>query len=139
MISKTKPQPLDASVGVRGRVVHMDDDSDSIRQLAASKPAIGVAALGGGELDRTSLYDLGWKEGVHREARDGQGPKVPSLDSVLLPDIALTALMAPPSHFPRYLPVVFAHIGSFHLGALPVEVSTTAAAGLRTSSNSERK
>ena len=62
----------------------------------AKAPAFGAAALGGGEGDRTILYELGWKEGMRNRAVDGQGPKLKGLDSRLLRVIQLTQAFAPP-------------------------------------------
>jgi hypothetical protein len=97
----------------------------------AGKPAFGAAGVGGGEQDRTPLYDLGWREGVHDRAVNHQGPKVDALDSTILRDIKLTKIFAPPKKFPRYLPVTYVEIGRLSLGALPTEVSTTAALRIR--------
>src|SRR5213079_2666014 len=50
----------------------------------AVRPVFGAAALGGAELDRTPLYELGWHEGRRDRAEDGQGPKLPGLDDNIL-------------------------------------------------------
>ena len=91
----------------------------------ADKPEFGVAAVGGAELDRTQLYDLGWREGVRGRALAGQGSKQPALDDSILHKIKLTQLLAPPKHFPLLWPVVYASIGDLALAAIPVEMSTT--------------
>jgi neutral ceramidase len=106
------------------------NDTCGTATLAAA-PLFGTAGVGGGEFDRTPLYDLGWKEGVHRVAQDGQGPKNPALDSAVLPDVQVTSLLARPQDFPRYFPLIWARIGSFALGAVPVEMSTTTALRIR--------
>src|SRR5206468_2296800 len=97
----------------------------------APVPIFGVAGVGGGELDRTPLYALGWIEGVRDRSGRHQGPKVPALDSRILRDIKLTGTFAPPKKFPRFLPVTYAEIGRLSLGAIPVEMSTTQALRIR--------
>jgi neutral ceramidase len=90
----------------------------------ARKPRYGAPAFGGAEGDRTSLWDLGWREGVRDVAQNGQGPKLPALDSKLLRAIKLTDVLAPPESFPRHVPVTYANIGGFSIGAVPSEVGT---------------
>ena len=90
----------------------------------ADTPVPGTAALGGGEDDRSQLYPLGWHDGVRYLARNGQGPKLPALDSDLLPVIQLTSLFGPPRVWPKELPLQFIRIGEFTLAAFPGELST---------------
>jgi neutral ceramidase len=123
---------LQGSISVSGSLG--DTHGEASRKCGveiAKAPAFGAAALGGGEGDRTILYELGWKEGMRNRAVDGQGPKLKGLDSRLLRVIQLTQAFAPPRKLPRYLPVVRVTIGELTLGALPVEVSTTAALRIR--------
>jgi hypothetical protein len=97
----------------------------------------GAAALGGGEDDRTVLHALGWREGQREIPRDGQGPKLGGLDSKLLPVIALTSALGPPSALPQELPITYIELGKFEmsrtfsLGAFPAELSTAQAADIR--------
>jgi hypothetical protein len=121
----------DAAVQVRGRVYDAWDDRKCGGAELAKAPKFGAAALGGAEGDRTVLYGLGWREGVRDRAVDGQGPKLPALDSQLLRDLQLTRVAAPRMHFPRYLPVVMARVGPLAFGALPVEASTALGQRLR--------
>ena len=133
-VLETPGQKLNSRVQAGARLIDMQAapaGPENPRKAVARTPAFGAAALGGGEMDRTFLYTLGWKEGVHRDAQQRQGPKVPALDAVILPDVRVTSLFAPPGHFPKYLPVEFAEIGDLQLGALPVETSTTAAFQMR--------
>ncbi len=67
----------------------------------AATPLFGVATVGGGEDARTPLFDLGWKPGVRREPREGQGVKVGAFESVLLPGINLTTFIAPSCYYPE--------------------------------------
>jgi neutral ceramidase len=123
---------LKASVSVAGSLSDTHDEAGRRCGVEIAKaPAFGAAALGGGEGDRTILYNLGWREGVRNRAVDGQGPKLQGLDSRLLRALRFTNLLAPPGKMPRYLPVVRVTIGELTLGALPVEVSTTAALRIR--------
>lgn len=98
----------------------------------AAEPVIGTAAFGGGEDDRSQLYALGWRDGVRYLARNGQGPKLPALDSELLPMIRLTSVLGPPRVFPSELPLQVVRIGEFSLAAFPGELSTAAGAMVRT-------
>ncbi len=97
----------------------------------ATAPLMGVAALGGGEDDHTVLYSLGWREGVRDRALNGQGPKLPALDSQLLRGVKLSAWGEAPYKFSRRPEVVVARLGDFGLAALPVEMSTAQAFHIR--------
>lgn len=97
----------------------------------ARRPLMGAAGIGGGEGDRTALYDLGWKEGSRTEPRSGQGPKIGALDASLFPGLNLTELLAPRDSWPRRLPLTWARIGSFSIVTLPVEMTTAMAFALR--------
>jgi neutral ceramidase len=99
-------------------------------------PQMGVAALGGGEGDRTVLRQLGWSDGVRGEQHAaevlGQAPKQPGLDSPILRCFQLTAQFAPPSTFATTLPLTIARLGdpskgTLEIFALPVEMTTTMA------------
>ncbi len=107
------------------------------RSSLASAPVVGTAALGGAEDDRTILYDLGWKEGIRDRALNGQGPKLPALDSKLVRAIQLTADFAPPLGFPARIPVTMAWLGDFTIAALPAELSTAAAQAIRAQAKRE--
>ena len=102
---------------------------ESLAALAA-KPRFGAAALGGGEGDRTRLYQLGWSEGEHEVPGEAQGGKLYALDSQLLP-ISLTNAFAPPAHFPTSLPLSYVSLGPVRLLAVPLEMSTAAGHQLR--------
>jgi len=124
--------PLDPSIIARAQLVDVGDgdqreckNPEGVVTQIANYPLPGTAQVGGGELDRTAFYDLGWKEGVKSLIiRDGQGPKQAALDSPLLPGTYLTLILSGLS-FPRHLPVGYIRIGTFGLGAIPVEMSTT--------------
>jgi hypothetical protein len=92
--------------------------------VLSSVPEYGVAGLGGGEGDRTILYDLGWREGVRGQPEQGQGPKLPGLGSRILRDLRLTDILVPPDSFPQNLPVTYAEIADLRIGAFPVEFTT---------------
>lgn len=87
-------------------------------------PKSGVATLGGAERDRTTLYDLGWREGVRDLPRRRQGPKLGSLDSPYLRELRLTEAFGPPSSFPKALPFRYVTLGALALAAVPAELST---------------
>ncbi len=97
--------------------------------VLARVPMYGVAGLGGGEGDRTVLYDMGWREGIHGQPADGQGVKVPGLDSTVVRELRLTKILAPPEDFPQHLPVTYATIGPLALATVPGE--PTVAMGYR--------
>jgi neutral ceramidase len=126
-------EALEPSVAAKARLIdtRRKEDRRCGGAALADQPAFGAAALGGAELDRTVLYDLGWREGVHDRAVKRQGPKVKALDSKILRDIQITSTVAPPGAFPRYLPISYIEIGRLLLGTLPVEVSTTTALRIR--------
>lgn len=97
----------------------------------ADAPVPGTAALGGGEDDRTPLFALGWRDGVRYLARNGQGPKLPALDSELLPAVRATAILGPPRVWPQELPLQFIRIGPLAFAAFPAELSTATGALVR--------
>jgi hypothetical protein len=104
-------------------------------RLAAYR-TYGAAGLGGGEDDRTLLYDLGFREGVRGQPSRGQGVKLPALDSSLVREAKFTQCLAPDADFPRHLPVTFARLkalekekGALDVVAVPVEL--TVAMGYR--------
>lgn len=117
---------LPDSIEVRRRVIHTDRDSDKVcdQFKLGNVPVFGAAALGGAEGDRTILYELGWREGVRDRSRDGQGPKLPALDSQLVRTLRFTNFQAPPEKFPLTIPLTFVSMGQFYLAAIPVEMST---------------
>src|SRR5262249_16305449 len=53
----------------------------------AKEPVPGSALLGGGEGDRTVLYQLGWSARVKGTAENGQDLKLPGLDSSIVPEL----------------------------------------------------
>jgi neutral ceramidase len=109
----------------------LDTVSDTEIVGLANAPLFGAAALGGGEDDRTVLYQLGWQEGKHEIPGEGQGGKLGALDSQLIPQIRLTELLAPANSFPTELPVSLVRIGDLAIVALPVEASTATGTMIR--------
>jgi neutral ceramidase len=102
----------------------------------AATPQMGVAALGGGESDRTVLHQLGWSDGVRGEQHTfdvlGQAPKQPALDSPVLRCAQFTALLATRETFPQTLPLTLVRVGApkgpfFEIATLPVEMTTAMA------------
>jgi neutral ceramidase len=96
-----------------------------------TRPEFGVATIGGGEDDYTVLHDLGWRDGVRFVPADGQGSKLPGLDSSVLRGINLTKLFAPSWKFPWHFPISIDRIGSLTIAAIPVELTTAMAYELR--------
>jgi len=109
-------RPADA---VEGRCIDAQHDA-----RLAPAPKLGTAALGGAEDDRTILYGLGWRDGVRDKAFDGQGVKLPALDSRLLRGLRLSDEFAPPEAFPATITLVVASLGHLVLLAVPAELST---------------
>jgi neutral ceramidase len=101
----------------------------------APEPAIGTAALGGAEEDRTQLYQLGWRDGVRDKATPAQGVKLPALDSRIVRGLSLTKLLSKREAFPDSIPLVVARLGDFALAAVPVELTTAAGLSVRRSLN----
>ncbi len=99
----------------------------------APEPAIGTAALGGAEDNRTQLYQLGWRDGVRDKATPAQGVKLPALDSRIVRGLSLTRLLSKPEAFPDSIPLVVARLGDFSLAAVPVELTTAAGLSVRRS------
>jgi neutral ceramidase len=97
----------------------------------AAAPVAGTAVFGGAEGDRTVLYDLGWRDGVRGRPGDGQGNKMPALDSPLVRPIRLTRHFAPPETYPRWLPISLVGIGPLRALTMPFEVSTAQGLALR--------
>jgi len=130
---------LDPTTTVRGRMINTQSAQDrpctvgSITYALAPIPQPGVAEVGGAELDRTSFYDLGWKSDVRSlKASGGQGSKQPALDMQSLPGVGiLTTAFSGPLAFPSELPVIFIKLGTFSLGTVPLEMSTTAGYRIR--------
>jgi len=105
-------------------------DGEQSTTLSAA-PAMGTAALGGAEDDRTLLYDLGWRDGVRDRPRRGQGVKQPALDSSIVRPLRFTAEFAPPEIFPEFLPLVVARVGELTLATVPVEATTAQGLAIR--------
>ncbi len=155
-VEKTLSSPdfsdsLDAAVMVRARLIDRNDAGDrscphgsKTDAKLASKAIPGAAMPGGGELDRTSFYDLGWKEGVRNPvSQNDQGTKKGATEIFPGFDPVLGFVNAIPGFSPVYLPVTyielgkFSNAGKFSLGALPVEMSTTG--GYRIRKDMEKK
>jgi hypothetical protein len=92
----------------------------------ASTPMAGSAALGGGEGDRTILYELGFRERVtDLRATSDHGAKLNALKSRLLPGLPdLTWLLGKPGDFPVALPLGYARLGTIEIVSAPTEMST---------------
>jgi hypothetical protein len=101
------------------------DDAHRAVTLAMT-PVVGAAAVGGGENDRTILFDLGFREGQVEIPRERQGGKLPVLDSQILEGIRLTHLFGPPRKFPAELPLRYVEIGNLAIAAFPAEIGTAA-------------
>jgi neutral ceramidase len=95
--------------------------------VLASKPKFGAAAFGGAEGDRTVLYDLGFHEGMRAQPDNGQGPKLPALDSPIVRFLKFTRKAAPPEAFPKDLPITLATMGPLTFASVPVEMTTAMA------------
>jgi len=94
----------------------------------AATPLFGVATVGGAEDARSSLFDLGWKPGVRREPREGQGVKVGAFESVLLPGINLTSFIAPGCYYPESFSVSLVSLSGttpMSFSVLPAELTRT--------------
>jgi neutral ceramidase len=130
---KTHADPLPmGAIDTRREFIRAEHSCGPDNRVALTKkPVVGAAALGGGEDDRSVLYALGWKDGARTRAHDGQGPKLPALDSELLPFIKVTSAFGPPRVFMRELPLQFIRIGPFSVAALPAELSTAAGVMIR--------
>ncbi len=109
-----------ATCSVRGETVRL-----------SGKPLGGAAGLGGGEGDRTILYDLGWREAVRDRPRHGQGPKLPALDSAYVRTLKLTSVIFKLADFPPSLPLSVVALGRLTIAAIPAEASTFVGARIR--------
>jgi neutral ceramidase len=106
------------------------NSNDSLKKLClAAEPLTGVATIGGAEDARSSMFDLGWKDGVRTEPRDRQGVKVGAFESKMLPGIDMTALIGRPCYYPERFPVSFVGLGtdpnSIGFAAVPAELTRT--------------
>lgn len=129
--------PLDVSTGIESRM-HFAAPGEvlvgtNVRFGLASEPMAGAALVGGGEGDRTPLYQLGWKEGVTDfRATSEQGAKLNAFKSRLLPFLPdLTDLLAGPDDFPQALPLGYAHLGTLEIVSTPSEMSTATGYNIR--------
>jgi hypothetical protein len=95
------------------------------------EPVPGTALIGGGEGDRTVLFQLGWSARTKGTAEDGQGPKLPGLDSSIISGVKFTTLLAPAWKWPARLPLTVVRLGDLHLLVTPVEMTTAMAYRLR--------
>ncbi len=120
-------------IGLQTRLIHVSErDQRTCGPAAlADAPTPGFAVPGGAEGDRTILYDLGWREGVRGKPADGQGDKMPALDSPLVRPLRLSSLLAPPEMFPAWLPLSVVTIGPLRALTVPFEVSTAQGMALR--------
>jgi neutral ceramidase len=130
---------LQPDILLRGRVINTGSSGDrtcfegTSSYRLAETPFVGVAQPGGAELDRTIFFDFGWKTGVRSLTADNdQGNKQAALDSKDLPGFTLlSTLLAGPLSFPSRLSVTYVRLGNFSLGAVPLEMSTTAGYRIR--------
>lgn len=121
--------PLDVGAGIESRAYFAAPGealSGSPDFRLASTPMAGSAALGGGEGDRTILYELGFRERVtDLRATPDQGAKLDALKSRLLPGLPdLTWLLGKPGDFPVALPLGYARLGALDIVSAPTEMST---------------
>ena len=132
---RSKPEILEPRILVSARLINTRSSADRtcvagdiIGRLAKS-PLVGAAQPGGGELDRTIFFDFGWRTGVRNfQADHDQGGKKRAIDVPFfkpLTDLISNLL------FPSRLSVTYLKLGRFSLGALPLEVSTTAGYRIR--------
>ncbi len=129
-IGRVKGTPIGGTIAVRREIAGSEATCAPGISLA-SRPMVGAPALGGGEDDRTAAHRLGWVEGIRDVARNGHGVKHPALDPQLIRTVPITEKLAPKWTFPARLPVTVVRLGSFTLGALPVEVSTATGVRIR--------
>ncbi|WP_375771279.1 neutral/alkaline non-lysosomal ceramidase N-terminal domain-containing protein [Archangium gephyra] len=94
-------------------------------------PMFGAAAFGGAEGDHTVLDQVGWSAGAVDRAMNGQGMKLPALDSRLVRPLRFTEAFAPPESFPDSIPLTLVSLGGLTLATLPGEVSTAQGLALR--------
>ena len=131
------PKTLDVSTAIVSRM-HFAGPGEvltgtNVRFELAPKPMAGAALVGGGEGDRTVLYQLGWQEGVtNLRATSEQGAKLDAFKSRLLPNVPdLTFLLALPGDFPRALPLGYARLGTLDIVSTPTEMSTATGYNIR--------
>ena len=88
--------------------------------------------MGGGEGDRTSRYQLGWRAGVKKAVPDAdQGVKQAALDPVDAPLHIVSTIVGPDWSYPAALPLGRIRIGPLTLATLPFEVTTSVGAAAR--------
>ena len=139
VLRQRKVRELKPEIFLRARVINTrsSEDQTCVEGTAsyrlAEAPFIGVAQPGGAELDRTIFFDFGWRTGVRSLTADNdQGNKQPALDLKDLPGFTfLTTLLGGPLAFPSRLSVTYLKLGNFALGAVPLEMSTTAGYHIR--------
>lgn len=90
----------------------------------ASPPMAGAAMLGGAENDYTDLRAFGWREGVRDRPINGQGPKLPAMDSRIIRGLRLSEMFMPEEAFPTSIPMTYASLGPLQLAAVPMEMTT---------------
>jgi neutral ceramidase len=129
-------KPLDLSSGIESRM-HFAAPGEILTGTPelrlAAEPRAGTAAFGGGEGDRTALYQLGWQERVTSfRSDDVHGAKLNPLKSRLLPSlIDLTFLLATSFDFPNALPLGYTRLGNFEIVSTPTEMSTATGYAIR--------
>lgn len=140
VLSKPKKiHTLDPDIVLHGQVINTGTARDrtclegTTSYRLAETPLVGVAQPGGAELDRTIFFDFGWRTGVRSLTADNdQGNKQAALDAKDRPGFTLlTSLLAGPLAFPDRLSVTYVRLGNFSLGAVPLEMSTTAGYRIR--------
>jgi neutral ceramidase len=114
------------AVAAEGRCGTGEDEAS-----LAPAPVFGAASLGGAEDDRTPFFALGWRDGVRDKAFDGQGVKLPALDSRIVRGVRLSSDFAPPDAFPEAIPLALATVGDLTLAAVPAELTTAEGLALR--------
>ena len=138
----TDPNP---AIEVRRKIVPNNwRDTDGIGFV--SQPMAGAAEPGGAEDGRTLFYNYGWRAEARKHAPAGEhGVKEPALDGPLADALESldgnslaksVKLLRParflsPRIFPALVPVSWAKLGSFFIGAIPVEATTAAGWAIR--------
>ncbi len=124
----------DPEIHVRAGVWHPLEEKQALcgsEARLAERPMFGAPALGGGEDDRTVLHQLGWSEGIRDRPRQGQGVKLPALDSQLVRAFRFSEEFAPKDTFPDTIPLVLADLGDLRLAAVPAELTTAQGYAIR--------
>jgi neutral ceramidase len=117
-----------------------------------SQPMAGAAEPGGAEDGRTLFYNYGWRAEARKPAPVGEhgvkepamdGPLAGALESLDSNSLAKSLKLLRPARFlsprifPAVVPVTWAKLGSFCIGAIPVEATTAAGWAIRQESRAD--